>query len=384
MWWPRRSIESIPSKEFRPPFCPREGCPSDPKREPARFKRHGVFIRKCDGRVVPRFFCKTCKKTCSQQTFSCTYYLKRPELLVAVAAGLNAGSAHRQLARSLRCSASTVTGLAARLGRHALLLLALSLQQIDRIREPVVYDDFESFAFSQDNPFGMGTAVGQRSWFWYWLERAPHQRAPRAATRGARPGAEHRQSGSYTRSFRRLLDGLAQKADEREPLRLITDGHLGYRAGLARHPARDRFSHRSFPNPPRGRRGDPRSTEAARRDREMFPVDLLHKLIRHSLAHHRRETIAFGRRLNALLERGFLMAIWRNFVKARTERTSDPTTPGMFLGLTRNPWDWERVLSRRIFHRQVQVPESWMPIYRRQLVTTAIGTNRPHLLVNAF
>jgi hypothetical protein len=116
----------------------------------------------------------------------------------------------------------------------------------------------------------------------------------------------------------------------------------------------------------------------------MFPVDLLHKLIRHSLAHHRRETIAFGRRLNALLERGFLMAIWRNFVKARTERTSDPTTPGMFIGLTTVPWDWDRVLSRRIFHQQVQVPETWMTIYRRKLVTSAIGVNRTHRLINAF
>jgi hypothetical protein len=325
-----------------------------------------------------------CLKTCSQQSFSCTYYLKRPELLADVAAGLHAGSAHRQLARSLRCSASTVTGLAARLGRHALLLLTLSLQQIDRIREAVVYDDFEAFAFSQDHPFGMGTAVGQQSWFCYWLESAPHQRAPRAATKRARPGPEHQQPGSYSRAFGRLLDGLAPKADDQQPLRLVTDEHFGYRAGLARHPLKNRFRHEAYPNPKRGPKGTPRSNTAARRDQEMFPVDLLHKLMRHSLAHHRRETIAFGRRINALLERGFLMTIWRNFVKARTERTSDPTTPAMFLELTPDPWDWSRVLARRIFPHRVQVPESWMTIYRRELVTTAIGINCTHRLTNAF
>ena len=59
----------------------------------------------------------------------------------------------------------------------------------------------------------------------------------------------------------------------------------------------------------------------------MFPVDLLHALLRHSLAAHKRETIAFGRRLNAIVERLFLTAIWRNFVKGVSERKNDPTTP---------------------------------------------------------
>jgi hypothetical protein len=116
----------------------------------------------------------------------------------------------------------------------------------------------------------------------------------------------------------------------------------------------------------------------------MFAVDLLHKLIRHSMAHHRRETIAFGRRLNAQLERGFLLAVWRNLVKARTERRPDPTTPAMFLKLTDEPWSWTRVLARRLFPWRVSVPNSWMKIYRRDWVTSAVGNNRRHTLVNAF
>ena len=81
----------------------------------------------------------------------------------------------------------------------------------------------------------------------------------------------------------------------------------------------------------------------------MFPVDCLHALLRHSMASHRRETIAFGRRLNALVERLFLAIIWRNFVKKRSERRSDPTTPAMLAGVTDRPWSWSRALARRIF-----------------------------------
>ena len=69
----------------------------------------------------------------------------------------------------------------------------------------------------------------------------------------------------------------------------------------------------------------------------MFPCDSWHALLRHTCAHHRRETIAFGRRLNALVERLYLTTVWRNFLKGRSERKPDRSTPAMKLGLTRGP-----------------------------------------------
>ncbi|HXU13164.1 MAG TPA: hypothetical protein VN898_14510, partial [Candidatus Binatia bacterium] len=113
---------------------------------------------------MPRFRCFTCRRTFSRQSFGLSYYLKRPELLVPVAAGLQAGSAHRQLARNLGCAPSTVTRLSARLGRHALLLMARALEHLrGGLTEPVVLDHFETFEFTQDLPFGIATPVGQDS-----------------------------------------------------------------------------------------------------------------------------------------------------------------------------------------------------------------------------
>src|SRR5258707_937202 len=56
----------------------------------------------------------------------------------------------------------------------------------------------------------------------------------------------------------------------------------------------------------------------------MFPVDQLHALLRHSRADHKRETIAFGRRLNAVMEPLFVAAGWKNFINGRSERRPDP------------------------------------------------------------
>ena len=95
-----------------------------------------------------------------------------------VAAGLQAGSAHRQIARSLGCAPSTVTRLSARLGRHALLLQARALRHLaGRIQEPIVLDHFETFEFTQDFPCGIATPVGSQSWFVSGLDPAPHARA---------------------------------------------------------------------------------------------------------------------------------------------------------------------------------------------------------------
>jgi len=116
----------------------------------------------------------------------------------------------------------------------------------------------------------------------------------------------------------------------------------------------------------------------------MFPVDLLHKLWRHTQAHHRRETIAFGRRSNAVMERGFLYIVWRNFVKRISERTRAPITPAMQLGLVPRPLEWLQVFSQRLFPQRIRLPRGWMKVYRRGWITPAVGRNLAHNLVQAF
>ncbi|HET6278313.1 MAG TPA: hypothetical protein VFG08_05990 [Candidatus Polarisedimenticolia bacterium] len=335
---------------------------------------------------MPRFRCLTCRRTFSLQSFAFSYYLKRPDLSVPIAAGLLAGSAHRQIARSLACAPSTVTRRAARLGRHAILFSSQVLQHLPGLTEPAVVDHFESFAVCQDDPVGVATVVGHRSWFVYALDPAPHRRGGRMtpaqrrrARRRPRPPA-----GSYLRSFTRVLDFLVERGRGTGDLDLITDDHPAYGVALARHPQRQRIRHQAFRNPPRGPKGAPRSAEARRRDRAMFPVDLLHALMRHSCAHHRRETIAFSRRLNALLERGFLLAVWRNFVKARSERRSGEITPAMQLGLTRQRWAWGRVLAQRVFPSRTPAPPEWMRIYRREWEVAHVPPATRHALKLAF
>ncbi len=376
-----RPVNGVRPDRYAPPHCPWPECPGHRDRRRFDYRRFGFYRRACDPRrKIPRFRCKTCRRSFSRQSFSCEYYLKRPELLEPIAAGLVAGSAHRQLARSLGCAASTVTRLAARIGRHALLLQARLLERIDQIREPVVLDHFETFVYSQDDRLGIATPVAQTSWFVYGIQPAPHRRSGRRSRRkrAVRATPPFTLPGSVVQSTVETLDLLASRAPR--GFRLVSDDHPAYRFAVAHHPAV--IDHRIYRNPPRGPGGDLR--EARERDRQMFAVDLLHKLWRHSQAHHRRETIAFGRRSNAVLERAALMVCWRNLVKGVSERKRDPTTPAMRLGLTERPWVWRDVFARRLFPSRIAVPRSWMRIYRREWITPAVGPNVLHDLAHAF
>jgi transposase-like protein len=378
---PGQLIEGRRPDRFRPPHCPRKDCPDHRPTRRYRCSRTGSYVRKCDPhRRVPRFHCPRCQRGFSRQSFAASYYLKRPELLAPVAAGLVAGSGHRQLARSLGCAPSTVTRLSARLGRHCLLVQAEALGELDAaVDEPFVFDHFETFVFSQDDRLAIGTAVGQQSWFVYGLDPAPHRRAGRRSALRApqrRPLPEPTEQ-SFAHSTRRVLGLLGRLAPRR--FRLISDDHPAYRAAAA---ADRRIHHEIHANPARGKGADPE--RIATRDGAMFAVDLLHKLLRHSQAHHRRETIAFGRRSNAVLERMALMAVWRNFVKRASERQSDSETPAMRARVTVRPWSWSDVLARRRFPERVRLPEGWSKIYRRGWITPAVGRNCAHDLRHAY
>jgi len=80
----------------------------------------------------------------------------------------------------------------------------------------------------------------------------------------------------------------------------------------------------------------------------MFPIDALHRFFRHSVKGHARETIAFGRRNEAQLERAHLFAIFRNLVKRRSERRPRSITPAMWIGIADARWTWEKVFAQRL------------------------------------
>ena len=353
MWKPSQPIEGRRPDRFRPPHCPWKDCPEFHHRGRGfRAKRDGFYRRKCDPlRKVPRFQCATCGRGFSRQSFAATYYMKRPELLEPVAGMLVACAANRQIARHLGCAPSTVTGISVRLGRHAERFHQSAMDQIEEISESLVLDHFETFVRSQQERLGIATVVGHRSWFVYGIRGADYRgtarrsRRKRALKRSLAPTVP----GTVTDSTRKTLALLLRKTPH--GMDLISDDNPTYRAAIRKLEEQlgkpCPIVHRIFANPDRSASGD--RALALERDRAMFPVDLLHKLLRHCQSHHRRETIAFGRKSVNVVGRIALFALWRNFIKHVSERRPIPITPAMRIGLTHSPWTWRDLLAKRQF-----------------------------------
>ena len=375
MRWPKQPVDSVHPSRFHPPFCPWPACRAHLRRGKG-FHSHGFYRTQRDCRRIPRFLCLDCGRTCGRKTFSTAYYLKRPELLVTVAAGLVACSAHRQISRSALCAKTSVTRMAERLGRHAILFQRRCLESLPGITEAVVHDHFETFIGRQDHALGIGTAVGSESWFLYDVDPAPHKGS------GRRPDRQAAEllvpNRPYVASILRSFSVLLPKVSASEKLGGIVDGRVDYRAAVLGQALRDRVSLSVYPNPKRGPKGTPRSAAAIARDHAMFPVDQLHQLVRHTCADHKRETIAFGRRLESILGRAHLVAVWKNFIKWRSERKRIRKTPATWLGLTDERWRWERVLSRRLFASRSELSISARKLYEKRWTPQMPAFERKH------
>ncbi len=356
------------SDPFVPPHCPRTDCAFHRCRVGWRWSRHGSFTRRASPRRIPRFRCGHCGHTFSSQTFHITYWLRRPELLLPVAHGLLACSGYRQIARDKSCRPPTVMRLAARIGRQALLLL-WELRPRRPIEEPVVVDGFESFAFSQYHPLYLNLVVGV-SHFCYAFTLSPlrrkgrmtalqrHRRA-RLEARDGRPDPRAIENGTTT--------ALRIAAPEPQPLVVRSDEHADYPRALRRLAGYTIRHERTS------------SLEARTAGNPLFPANRLDQSLRHNSANHKRETIAFSKLHQSVVERAAWLIAWQNFAKPFSERRGGPT-PAMRAGLQDRPLSVARMLSARRFPARVGLPAEWASYYRGEVRTAPIRNQRRHSL----
>jgi transposase-like protein len=357
-----------PPDAFIPPHCPRSRCRFHRCAEGWRWIRFGSYTRRCEPRIIPRFRCLHCRATFSSQTFSTTYYLKRPELLEAIAHRLLACSGYRQIAREARCDPTTVMGQAARLGRHALLLLR-ELKPKGPLTEPLVIDGFEGFAYSQYHPLHLNLAVGAGSHFTYAFTHARLRRKGTMTRAQKRRRAEVEQAHGRPdpKAIELGITDLVGIAAPPQALTVRSDEHPAYPRAFRRL---KEHAIRHEPTP---------SVEARTSHNPLFPVNLLDLLLRHNSANHKRETIAFSKRHQSVIERAAWLLVWRNFGKHFSERRHEGT-PAMRLGLTRTPWSVRKLLDGRRFVTRIELPASWAEYYRRGIDTPGIRNPRRHAL----
>jgi transposase-like protein len=360
--------------DWQPLFCPNPNCKyhkGSPRQWP--YKKIGFYVRQQKPHRIQRFICQHCRRSFSRQTFSTTYWQKRPDLDHKIFMRTNGCMANRQIARDLRVSPETVNRHLARLGRHCLIYHWQLMQDGVSHRGDIVVDGLESFEYSQYYPFHHNVAVDNTSGLFLFFTDSPLRRKGRmtAYQKRRRSELEARLGCPDPRAVEKDMAALLETVLTGRPsVVLYSDDHRAYPralrcAGLGNvHQVTSSRERRDRRNP-------------------LWEVNLLELLVRHGGANHKRETIAWSKRRQSSAERLAIMLVWRNYVKWRYEKGCRQT-PGMLSGLTDRKLEVEDILGERLFVSRINLPLRWREYYARSVQTPVLGHNRRHNLKYAY
>jgi transposase-like protein len=306
-----------------------------------RFKRAGFFLRQRAPFRIQRYRCAHCLRSFSTQTFSTHYWLKRPDLLHTLFHGEVGGCAHRQLARQLAVAHSTLQRQLERLGRHCLLFHESLRSEARRhsTREPLVLDGLGAFAGGQYWPVELTHLIGARSYYCHDFVATELRRSGRmtAAQRKRREQYERRLGRPGPRALKKDIRELLEAGLPEGPaVNLRSDEKREYVWALGRL-RNHRIAHTTTP------------AKAPRTPHNpLFAINAHHMFVRHSGANHKRETVAFSKRIQAVIARHAVFQVWSNVTKQASERARDGT-PAQRLGVLTHVLSVDEVLARRLF-----------------------------------
>jgi hypothetical protein len=234
-------------------------------------------------------------------------------------------------------------------------------------REPLVLDGFRTFEHSQYWPMDVNLLVGS-SHFVYGFNDVELRRSGtmRPSQKLKRAILEENVGRPDSRETQRKVEELLRRViPPGGSVVLRSDEQPAYSRAISR--VLDRRIHHERTS----------SKDARTTANPLFPVNLADLLLRHCSANHKRETIAFSKRRQGAMYRFAIWAVWRNYVKDRSENRR-VGTPAMALGLTRRAMSVGEVLARRLFPARIAMSGWLRRCYFGQITTRAIARCRSH------
>ena len=309
---------------FTPPFCPYRGCRSHSSPSPDFFLRHGSFRARCRPRAIPRFRCRSCRRTFSRQTFRADFRDRRPDLNVPLLKLLAGGTGLRESGRQLGLSLPATEYKARKIGRH--------LRQFNLARRGplpkgsrLVFDELETYEGRRNTrPLTVPFLVEGESLFLIWAESEtirPSGRMSEARKRAIQADEERfgpRRDRS-ARAIHRTLRRGAELLTEGRVTRVDTDEKSTYPRHLERALGEGTFEH------VRTNSLVPRETW-----NPLFPVNSEEARARDMLGRLRRESWLVSKKRRWLDIALQVYIAYRNYVRRRSLAEED--SPASMLG----------------------------------------------------
>jgi len=362
-----------PPKGWLPPFCPNGKCKfHNQLMKKWRYKEFGFYYRQTDNRKIQRYRCLSCNRTFSTQTFSTTYWQKKPQLDAQIFSKTVNGMANRQIARDLQVDPDTINRKLERIGRHCLLFLTQKLECAKPATE-IVFDGFETFEYSQYYPYHHNIAVEKGTDFILFFNDSELRRKG-AMTKKQRPRRVELEKLHGIPDSKAIMNSveemLSVTISTQDSVKLYTDDHKQYVRPIQKRGMQ--ISHKVT-----------QGKDHRDQNNQLWEVNLVDMLLRHSSKNHTRETIAFSKRRQAAAERLAIFAVWRNFILGRRQKDRRSPTPAMVRGMVDSRFTFDDVLHGRMFVCHHELPVSWENYYWRTVSTRALAQERKHTLIYA-
>jgi transposase-like protein len=362
-----RSRADAIEDSFVPEHCPYPHCPTNAD-QTFRWIKWGWHGRQRAPFRVRRYQCLGCERTFSTQTFRGTYWQKRPDIDRLVQDSGRSCSGNRQIATMIGCSHTTVANKVERLARQGLRFHLQTLAKAPKLTGGLCFDGFASFEYAQYFPYWMNLGVHKETSFVLGFTESPQRRRGTMTPRQKRRRAELEDEYGTP-------DGDAVEVGTRELLESVRPFFDLTKTTLVSdlcpfYPAAVRDA---------GFEGVPWTQvpgRAARTtDNPLFEINLADLLIRHGNSSQKRETIAFNKRRQAGLERAWLWATWRNYMRPRNVKEKDDP-PAVQAGLQPRALGFEDIFGTRIFGWRQNTPAAWDRQLRRDVETAVFPCYR--------
>jgi transposase-like protein len=355
---------------YRPPFCPNPNCRYHNEiKNGWHYKKSGFFSRQVRPYRIQRFTCLHCRRSFSSQTFSSTYWQKRPDIDFRLFTKATGCMANRQIARDLNVAPETINRHLARLGRHCFLFHTRMMRHAKPPKR-VAIDGFVTFELSQYFPFHHHVAVEKDTDFFLYFT-----------------DSEVRRSGTMTTKQKRRRIELEQDLGRPNPSAVRKDVAELLKVSVGSQPEITIYSdnHKAYPRAIQDIKLDCQHHITSSRDHrgvnnQLWEINLLDLVIRHGSANHKRETIAWSKRRQASAERLGVLLVWRNYMKSRREKSPRGPTPAMARGMSDKKMSPKQILGERLFPTQYDLPPKWELYYGREVETRGLGNQRRHQL----
>jgi transposase-like protein len=327
---------------FSPPHCPNQLCRSQTAGDAFLWHRKGTYPRKCDGRRVQRFLCKTCGKRFSTQAFRLDYRLGLPRLHLQLFDLFVSKVTMRQASRILNVSRHTVAQRLNLLGQHSREYHKWRMKQLSPPGGWVFQlDEMETYETDRRlSPVTVPVLIERKSLFLVDLDAAPM--GPRGRLTESKNNKKtarelllgKRKSGSR-KAVKKCFQTLSDILPQGELLLLQTDQKTTYRKIVA-----DMFQGRIAQHV--------RESSRTKRNRKnvLFPINHTLAMMRDGVSRLVRRNWGVSKRRTPLKKHLWIWAVYRNYIRAITV-CDKVNTPAMVFGATNRKLKREELLRWR-------------------------------------